>query len=248
MLDELKLPSKQAFAGFPDHPHRGFETCSIMLEGEMEHQDSVGNRGVIGPGGVQWMTAGRGIIHSEMPRVTDGILHGFQLWINLPKKDKMCKPRYQDYQAKDIPIASGGDGVSVRVMAGETFGVSGPIKMRNPGMLLDVRLSKGATITQAVPSDWNGFAYVYFGSGNISGTNAKEEHTLVFGPGDHMQATAQPGGELRFLLIAGRPIGEPIVQHGPFVMNTRDEITQAFVDYQNGMLQNPADNPWKDEI
>ncbi|KAG1659279.1 hypothetical protein FOA52_008208 [Chlamydomonas sp. UWO 241] len=232
MLDELKLPAKAAFAGFPDHPHRGFETCSIMLEGEIEHRDSVGNKGVIRPGGVQWMTAGRGIIHSEMPRPTEGILHGFQLWINLPAKDKMCKPRYQDYQASDIPIATG-EGVSVRVMAGESLGTVGPIKMRNPGMLLDVRLSPNATLKQSVPSDWNGFCYVYAGSGTVSGSAAKIEQALLMGAGDHVEAVAGAGSDgMRFLLIAGRPIGEPIVQHGPFVMNTREEIQQAFTDYQ----------------
>lgn len=248
MLDELKLPSSQAFAGFPDHPHRGFETCSIVLEGEIEHRDSAGNQGVIGPGGVQWMTAGRGIIHSEMPRTTDGMLHGFQLWINLPKKDKMCKPRYQDYQAKDIPIAEK-EGASVRVMAGESLNVTGPIKTRNPSLLLDCRLSKhAAAFRQPVPEDFNGFMYVYEGSGSICGTKASPETTLVMGPGDHIEA--QPSGEegLKFLLVAGKPIGEPVVQHGPFVMNTQEEIYQAFRDYQNGQLQNPEDNPWQDEL
>ncbi|GLC68092.1 hypothetical protein PLESTF_000645200 [Pleodorina starrii] len=248
MLDELKLPAKAAFAGFPDHPHRGFETCSIMLEGVMEHQDSQGNHGVIGPGGVQWMTAGRGIIHSEMPKSTDGMLWGFQLWINLPKKDKMCKPRYQDYQRGDIPVVESSPGASVRVMAGSHAGVTGPIQMRNPGLLMDVRLAPGASVSQEVPEGWNGFAYVYDGEGKISGSRAQPEHALVLGPGDHVVATAGSGsGGLKFLLIAGRPIGEPIVQHGPFVMNTQEEIYQAFRDYQTGQLQNPADNPWKDD-
>mmetsp|Transcript_21360 Transcript_21360/g.46698 ORF Transcript_21360/g.46698 Transcript_21360/m.46698 type:complete len:293 (-) Transcript_21360:786-1664(-) len=247
MLDELKLPAKAAFAGFPDHPHRGFETCSIMLSGQMEHKDSAGNHGVIGPGGVQWMTAGRGIIHSEMPKSTEGLLHGFQLWINLPAKDKMCKPRYQDYQASDIPVAEQ-DGVSVRVMAGESLGVTGPIKMRNPGMLLDCRLSKGANFSQPVPEDWSGFAYVYHGAGKISGTKATPEQALVLGEGDHLVASTDSEEGLRFLLIAGRPIKEPIVQHGPFVMNTEQQIQQAFMDYQTGRLQNPDDNPWQDEL
>lgn len=252
MLDELKLPAKQAFAGFPDHPHRGFETCSIMLEGVMEHRDSQGNQGVIGPGGVQWMTAGRGIIHSEMPKVTDGILWGFQLWINLPKKDKMCKPRYQDYQKGDIPVVElpGAPGSSVRVMAGtsSTGGVTGPIRMRNPGLLMDVRLGAGGSFKQEVPEGWNGFAYVYDGEGKICGTKATPEHAMVLGPGDHVEATAGASAGLRFLLIAGKPIGEPIVQHGPFVMNTQEEIYQAFADYQSGRLQNKDDNPWQDEL
>lgn len=255
MLDELKLPANQAAAGFPDHPHRGFETCSIMLEGEMEHKDSAGNQGIIGPGGVQWMTAGRGIIHSEMPRSVRGRLWGFQLWVNLPSKDKFCKPRYQDYQAADIPVASA-EGASVRVMAGESLGMTGPIKMRNPGLLLDVRLTPGASFKQLVPRGWSGFAYVYAGSGTMSGTPAPLQHALVLGDGDYVEAAAAAaagaapaeGAEgFKFLLIAGQPIKEPIVQHGPFVMNTQQEIMQAFQDYQSGRLQNPADNPWAED-
>ncbi|MEW5301476.1 MAG: hypothetical protein WDW36_004335 [Sanguina aurantia] len=246
MLDELHLPAAAAFAGFPNHPHRGFETCSIMLEGEMEHKDSCGNKGVIGPGGVQWMTAGRGIIHSEMPKGTTGNMHGFQLWINLPAKDKLCKPRYQDYQASDIPVATSG-GVSVRVMAGECMGTSGPIKMRNPGTLLDVRLEAGASFSHRVSSEWSGFVYVYTGGGVVCGSKAVAQHAMVMGAGDMVEAVASDSG-MRFLLIAGRPINEPIVQHGPFVMNTQDEIQQAFADYQSGKLQNPSDDVWQDEL
>ncbi|KAI7838766.1 hypothetical protein COHA_007559 [Chlorella ohadii] len=256
MLDELKMPAHEAAAGFPDHPHRGFETCSIMLRGKMEHADSMGNKGVIGDGGVQWMTAGRGVIHSEMPVVTSGDLHGFQLWINLPAKDKMMKPRYQDYQAEDIPVAEK-DGASVRVMAGDSMGIHGPIKLRNPGLLLDVRLAPGATWQQAVPTEWNGFAavptewngfaYVYEGAGRIGDKAAQPEHAYVLhNEGDTVQATASEAG-LKFLLICGKPIGERIVQHGPFVMNHELEIRQAFMDYQEGKLQRPEDNPWVDE-
>lgn len=246
MLDELKMPAHEASAGFPNHPHRGFETCSIMLSGKMEHKDSMGNEGVIGPGGVQWMTAGRGIIHSEMPVVTSGQLHGFQLWINLPAKDKMCKPRYQDLQADDIPVAEK-DGASVRVMAGSSLGVAGPIKLRNPGLLLDVRLAPGAKLAQHVPEAWNGFAYVYEGKGRIGDKSAQPEHAYVLhNEGDTVQATAGEEG-LKFLLICGQPIGEPIKQHGPFVMNTDAEIQQAFRDYQSGVLQRAEDNPWKDD-
>ncbi|CAD7702116.1 unnamed protein product [Ostreobium quekettii] len=244
MLDELRLPASEATAGFPDHPHRGFETCSIMISGKMEHRDSAGNHGVIGPGGVQWMTAGRGIVHSEMPKVTSGDLWGFQLWINLPQKDKFVKPRYQDYQAEEIPVVEKG-GLTVRVMAGESYGATGPIQMRNPGMLLDVQLAPGAEFSQPIPSEWSGFAYVCDGSGTISGTRGSRRQALVFGPGDHVQAAADAGESMRFLLVAGRPINEPIVQHGPFVMNTQEEIRQAFVDYQTGKLQNPEDNPWE---
>ncbi|KAF6260846.1 RmlC-like cupin domain-containing protein [Scenedesmus sp. NREL 46B-D3] len=271
MLDELKLPLHQASAGFPDHPHRGFETCSIMLEGEMQHKDSAGNAGVIGPGGVQWMTAGRGLVHSEMPVGRQGRLWGFQLWINLPAKHKMTKPRYQDYQASDIPAVEAG-GSRVRVMAGRHAGTTGPIVMKNPGMLFDVILQPGAAVTLQVPRGWAGFAYVYDGAGSISGSTARVHHALVLGDGDHITAqgaaaagaggaAAAPGpghgdgsdsngygqGEgsgLKFLLVAGQPIGEPIVQHGPFVMNSQAEIAQAFTDYQAGRLQDPRDNVW----
>ena len=221
-----------------------------MLSGKIEHKDSVGNHGVIGPGGVQWMTAGRGIVHSEMPVLTQGDLHGFQLWINLPAKDKMVKPRYQDLQAEDIPVASA-PGASVRVMAGSSGGVEGPLKLRNPGMLLDVRLEAGAEWSQQVPQEWNGFAYVYEGAGKLSGNSVAPQHAYVLGPGqeegDQVLANAGPAG-LKFLLIAGRPINEPIVQYGPFVMNHPLEIQQAFADYRSGKLQNPDDNPWNDEL
>ncbi|KAK9826662.1 hypothetical protein WJX74_008539 [Apatococcus lobatus] len=243
MLDELKCPADQASAGFPDHPHRGFETCSIMLSGEMEHYDSAGNHGIIGPGGVQWMTAGRGLVHSEMPHTKDGMMWGFQLWINLPAKDKMVKPRYQDYQADEIPSVRK-DGATVRVMAGESWGTIGPIKLRNPGFLLDVTLQKGGRFVQPVPPEWTTFAYVCQGSGRLGSTDAKIEQTHVFGEGDHVEATSEAEDGMRFLLLAGRPIGEPIVQYGPFVMNTQQEIQQAFHDYQSGQLQSKDDNPW----
>lgn len=252
--------------------HRGFETCSIMLSGKMEHRDSVGNHGVIGPGGVQWMTAGRGIIHSEMPVVTEGDLHGFQLWINLPAKDKMTKPKYQDLQADDIPVSEF-QGGSTRVMAGKYSSVDGPLKLRNPGLLLDVRLKANCPPwSHQIVSEWNAFAYVYQGSGKLGEKNASMQHAYIFSnAGDTVTAEAGPEG-LRFLLIAGLPINEPIVQYGtalalilfksnalvhmltivsdaigPFVMNSELEIQQAFHDYHAGKLQNPNDNPWIDE-
>lgn len=248
MLDELKLPADRASAGFPDHPHRGFETCSIMLSGRMEHADSMGNHGVIGPGGVQWMTAGRGVVHSEMPVVEEGLLHGFQLWINLPKKDKLCKPRYQDYQPSAIPVLEAG-GVRVRVMAGSAAlggaEAAGPIRLRNPGVLLDVSLAPGAVWSQEVPSDLNAFCYVYQGSGAIGGSSVAAEHAAVLGTeGTEVAAEGSAGEGLSFLLCAGRPIREPVVQHGPFVMNTQEEIAQAFADYRAGRLQSAGDDVW----
>uniref|UniRef100_A0A7S1GG26 Pirin n=1 Tax=Picochlorum oklahomense TaxID=249345 RepID=A0A7S1GG26_9CHLO len=248
MLDELRLPAEKASAGFPDHPHRGFETCTIMKRGKMEHRDSVGNKGVICDGGVQWMTAGRGIVHSEMPVVSEGDLHGFQLWINLPAKDKMVKPRYQDIQAPDIPVVQFEGGGHARVMAGVCEGVEGPLKLRNPGLLLDVTVpASSQTWNQTIPREWNGFAYVYDGAGTISDMRVEEQHAYIFAQegGDFVAAKADVASkEMSFLLIAGKPIGEPIVQYGPFVMNHELEIAQAFQDYRTGRLQNPTDDPW----
>lgn len=259
MLDELKLPVNQATAGFPDHPHRGFETCTIMLEGQMKHEDSAGNKGVIGPGGVQWMTAGRGLVHSEFPVGLDGRLWGFQLWINLPAAHKMMKPRYQDYQAADIPVVEDAASSStVRVMAGSHAGTVGPITMVNPGMLLDVVLGPGGSVRLEVPQDYSSFAYVYDGAGEISGTPVSLHHAIVLGPGDHLTAAAAAAGGspgdtsssssssqgLKFLLMAGAPIKEPIVQQGPFVMNSKEEILQAYMDYSAGRLQDPNDDVW----
>ncbi|KAL6776098.1 hypothetical protein ACKKBG_A19830 [Auxenochlorella protothecoides x Auxenochlorella symbiontica] len=247
MLDELKMPAHEASAGFPDHPHRGFETCSIMLSGKMEHRDSYGNHGVIGPGGVQWMTAGRGIVHSEMPKVTEGMLHGFQLWINLPAKDKMVKPRYQDVQADAIPAVEG-PGHSVRVMAGSVGATAGPLTLRNPGLLLDVRLEPGAEWSTEVTPDWNGFSYVYEGAGRIGGSPAAVENLQVFGnEGSTVIARAAEDRPLKFLLAFGKPIGEKVIQYGPFVMNHELEIQQAFADYHSGRLQNPNDDVWAAE-
>lgn len=211
MLDQLKLKASEASAGFPDHPHRGFETMTYVLDGKVEHRDSVGNHGVIGPGGVQWMTAGRGIVHSEFPAVTTGELHGFQLWINLPAKDKMCKPRYQDLTAEQIPTTTL-PGASVRVMAGTVGDVTGPLKLRNPGSFLDIRIEAGQEFKHHVPSEWNAFLYPYEGSGRVSGQSVSMEHAYILGnDGDEVVATAGKEG-LKFLLFAGRPINEPIVQ------------------------------------
>eukprot|EP01024_Parvocaulis_polyphysoides_P007125 TRINITY_DN12145_c0_g1_i1.p2 TRINITY_DN12145_c0_g1~~TRINITY_DN12145_c0_g1_i1.p2 ORF type:complete len:199 (-),score=28.79 TRINITY_DN12145_c0_g1_i1:30-581(-) len=180
-----------------------------------------------------------------MPKVTTGDIWGFQLWINLPKKDKMVKPRYQDYESDEIPSVQK-DGASVRVMAGEFEGVTGPIVMRNPGLLMDVSISQGGSFTKSFPENWNGFAYVCDGSGKVGDKEASRENAYVFGTGDHVSAETDKNEGLRFLLVAGQPIGEPIVQHGPFVMNTQEEIYQAFMDYQTGKLQDPNDNVWEE--
>lgn len=194
------------------------------------------------------MTAGRGIVHSEMPVVTDGDLHGFQLWVNLPAAQKMTKPYYQDIQADQIPVVDPSPGSTVRVMGGASGGAMGPIKLRNGGLLLDVRLAPGAAWDQEVPSKWNSFAYVYEGGGSLGGQAVAIQHAYVFGnEGDTVRASAGAEG-LKFLLVAGQPINEPIVQHGPFVMNHPLEIQQAFADYRSGKLQNPNDNVWQEEL
>lgn len=189
------------------------------------------------------MTAGRGIVHSEMPVVTSGDLHGFQLWINLPKRLKMQKPRYQDYQADSIQTIDDKD-AKVRVISGNYKGISGPVVIQNPSMLLDVTVKPGGTFTQQIAEDWSGFAYIIDGAGKLGGTKGSREQALVLGKGDEIIASTDDAEGFRFLLIAGQPIKEPIVQHGPFVMNTKDEIYQAFEDYQSGHLQNPNDDVW----
>src|SRR6266550_7746688 len=220
--------------GAPDHPHRGFETVTYILEGAIEHEDSQGNRGRIGAGDVQWMTAGSGVIHSELPSEdilrNGGRLHGFQLWVNLPRADKMMKPRYQELRAADIPAATSSDGkVRVTVIAGESLGTRASIDTRTPIMYLHVRLAAGASFTQPIPESYNAFAFVI--SGQVS--NARENDMILFGrDGDSVTITTEKGAEL--LLIGGVPLNEPVARYGPFVMNTAGEIRQAMLDYQNG--------------
>ena len=224
--------------GAPDHPHRGFETVSYILEGAIEHQDSQGNRGRIGPGDVQWMTAGSGVIHSEMPseeiRRNGGRLHGFQLWVNLPRRDKMMKPRYQELHAAEIPTAKSEDGkVTVTVIAGESLGTRASIDTRTPIMVLHVRLAAGAWFTQIVPESYNAFAFVIGGEATFGDRLARENDAVLFErDGDAVAIATESGGEL--LLIGGVPLNEPVARYGPFVMNTTGEIRQAMLDYQSG--------------
>src|SRR6266487_4449295 len=220
--------------GAPDHPHRGFETVTYVLDGAIEHEDSQGNRGRIGPGDVQWMTAGSGVIHSEMPaeeiRRNGGRLHGFQLWVNLPRRDKMMTPRYQELRAAEIPTATSADGkVKVTVIAGESLGTRASIDTRTPIMYLHVRLAAGASFTQPIPENYNAFAFVI--NGQVS--NARENDMILFDrDGDSVTITTEKGAEL--LLIGGVPLNEPVARYGPFVMNTAGEIRQAMLDYQSG--------------
>lgn len=229
--------------GAPDHPHRGFETVTYMLEGRMEHRDSQGNSGQLGPGDVQWMTAGSGVIHSEMPEASfaarGGRMHGFQLWVNLPARDKMMRPRYQEVSGSQIPVGRSADGaVTVRVVAGESLGASAVIATRTPIVYLDCRLESGASLAQPVLPEFRAFAYVVEGQGLFGpeGRAAREHQLVLFGDGDEVLIQAAPGASLRVLLIAGVPLGEPVARYGPFVMNTRAEIEQALDDYQSGRL------------
>jgi len=224
--------------GAPDHPHRGFETVTYILEGAVEHEDSQGNRGRIGAGDVQWMTAGSGVIHSELPseeiRQKGGRMHGFQLWVNLPRRDKMMNPRYQELRASEIPTAKSADGkVTVTVIAGESLGVKASIDTRTPIMYLHVKLAPGAKFTQAIPDNYNAFAFLISGEAKFGDRVANENDMVLFErDGDSVTTATEKGAEL--LLIGGVPLNEPIARYGPFVMNTMGEIRQAMIDYQSG--------------
>ena len=228
--------------GAPDHPHRGFETITYMLEGEFEHEDSAGHRGVLRPGDVQWMTAGAGIVHSEMPsrriREKGGRVHGFQIWVNLPARLKMTRPRYQEVSADKIPEAASEDGnASVRVIAGEALGARAVIDTHIPIVYQDWKIGPGADVTVALPREQHALAYVFQGSalaGN-EGREIRDGQLALFGPGDAVRFRGAAGAG-RLLLLAGVPIGEPVARYGPFVMNTQQEIAQAVRDYQSGRM------------
>lgn len=237
MLDEFHSDDPDDYVkGFPDHPHRGFETVTYMLEGAMEHRDSLGNRGRLGPGSAQWMTAGRGIIHSEMPKQERGLMWGFQLWVNLAAKKKMSRPRYQDIAPERIPDATQ-DGALVRVVAGEALGKFGPVDgIDIAPQMLDVKLGAGARFRQPIPRAHNAFVYVFDGAAQIGPAKKRVAagELAVLGPGDSFVATAESNA--RLLLLSGAPIGEPVARYGPFVMNTDDEIKRAIDDYRGGRL------------
>jgi redox-sensitive bicupin YhaK (pirin superfamily) len=232
--------------GAPDHPHRGFETVSYILEGKMQHKDSVGNSGLLSSGDVQWMTAGGGVVHSEMPeanfRLTGGRMHGFQIWVNLPKRDKMMNPRYQDIPKERIPEAKTEDGkVKVRVIAGESLGVKAVIDTRTPIMFLHFTLQPGGKVIQTVPREYNAMAYLINGKGEFGPdqTEAGESQTVMFAPdADEVtfEVSESATAPMDLLLLAGVPLNEPVVRYGPFVMNTEEEIYQAVEDYRNGKM------------
>ena len=239
MLDEFGTDRAEDYlAGFPDHPHRGFETVTYMLDGRMRHKDNHGNEGLLVPGSVQWMTAGRGLVHSEMPEQHEGRMRGFQLWVNLPAKDKLVEPRYQEFAPDRIPVAKPSAGVSVKVIAGDVDGVHGPIvQPATDPLYLDIGLDAGRDWQTTLPEGHNAFAYVFEGVATIGdGEDARalETHELaVLGGGDLFKVRAGDAGA-RLILVAGRPLGEPVARYGPFVMNTKEQIMQAFVDFQEG--------------
>lgn len=240
LLDEFKSEeSTEYIGGFPDHPHRGFETVTYMLAGVMEHKDHRGNTGRIAAGDVQWMTAGRGIIHSEMPKQHEGLMWGFQLWINLPAKEKMCEPRYQDVPHEAIPEVIGSDGTRVRVIAGEFRGTPGAVKgITTRPLYLDIALARDGQFAQEIPQGHTALCYVFEGQGEFGGSQAGEGRRLstgqlgVLGDGDGL--SARTDGGVRFLLLAAQPLLEPVARLGPFVMNTRGELLQALQDYDEG--------------
>jgi redox-sensitive bicupin YhaK (pirin superfamily) len=236
MLDHFGSDDPDEYiAGFPEHPHRGFVTLTYMLDGHMEHRDSMGNRGDLRAGGAQWMKAASGVIHSEMPKQTNGLMRGFQLWINLPAAEKMSDPAYQEFAPEAIPEVAG-EGVRARVLAGEYSGQRGVIDDPHTDLLyLDVSLAANAHFSLPLASTYTAFTYVYEG-GALIGQNDLPQHSLtVLRQGDDVEISAGPAGA-RFILVAGRPIGEAAVQYGPFVMNSREEIEQAMRDYRDGTL------------
>jgi quercetin 2,3-dioxygenase len=227
-------PVEGPIRGFPMHPHRGIETVTYMLEGATQHRDSLGNSGLIGPGDVQWMTSGRGILHEEMPRRgPNGNIYGFQLWVNLPAAQKMTAPRYQEVAAATIP-AYEKDGLRVRVVAGSFAGITGPVtQIAAAPLYLDVQMAPDTEFTQAIPAGHTALAYLFEGEALFGGQTVASVHMLKFTDGDHLRVRTE-NSPARFMLIAGMPFREPIVPYGPFVMNTREEIQQTLNDLRNG--------------
>ena len=243
MLDAFGSDAASDYiGGFPSHPHRGFETVTIMLEGRMRHKDSVGNIGLLEPGSVQWMTAGRGIIHSEMPEQEEGRMAGFQLWVNLAAKDKMTAPTYRDVAPADVPVVALDGGVSLRVIAGQARGVLGAVQRpTTEPLVLDIVLPAGQTFDAALPAGHNAFVYVYGGGvvtiGEGASARVDSERMAILAndaAADGVRLTAET--DARVLLVAGAPLNEPIAQYGPFVMNSTAEIHQAVADFQRGAL------------
>lgn len=223
-------------AGFPEHPHRGFETVTYMLAGRMRHRDSAGNEGLVSAGGVQWMTAGRGVAHSEMPEQNEGLMEGFQLWLNLPARDKMCEPWYRDIPAEEVPRFTLPSGAEVQVIAGSTHGIDGAVQREaTQPLYLDIHLPEGVEFEQPLPAGHNAFFYVYRGEVVVDGKAVPQTRMAIL---DNAQGAdgvrIKADSESRLILVAGRPLNEPIAQYGPFVMNTNAEVFQAVEDFRAG--------------
>jgi len=243
MLDAFSSDNPDDYiAGFPDHPHRGFETVTYMLSGHMRHRDSAGHEGLLENGGVQWMTAGRGVIHSEIPEQVDGLMEGFQLWLNLPSRRKMTEPWYRDFPSGAIPEYVTTQGVTVRVIAGSSNGVTGAVtrEITEP-LYLDIHVPAGSEFSTALPASHNAFIYVYRGAVTVGSVPVESRRMGILSntdtPGNSPGAdgvTLRATEDARLILIAGKPLNEPIVQYGPFVMNAQHEIHQALSDYNNG--------------
>ncbi|MFC5547434.1 pirin family protein [Massilia aerilata] len=223
-------------AGFPEHPHRGFETVTYMLAGRMRHRDSAGNEGVVSDGGVQWMTAGRGVAHSEMPEQNEGLMEGFQLWLNLPAKDKMCAPWYRDIPNQEVPRFALPSGAAVQVIAGSSHGVDGAVQREaTQPLYLDIHLPQGVEFAQPLPAGHNAFFYVYRGEVVVDGKAVPQARMAILDNAEEADGVrVKASADARFILIAGRPLNEPIAQYGPFVMNTNAEVFQAVEDFRAG--------------
>lgn len=234
LLDEFGSDNPNDYiAGFPPHPHRGFETITYMINGKFTHKDTAGNEGHLSDGGVQWMTAGKGVIHSEMPEQTEGLVRGFQLWFNLPKEKKMIDPAYHDIQADQIPVVELEDG-KVKVISGTFQDATGPGRPHTGMMYLDVHMNSKQDITLPIDNGWNGFIYVYEGS--VDANMSVPKGNLAVLDTEHDFLCTSTVENTRFILVAGQPLNEPVARGGPFVMNTKGEILQAFEDYQSGRL------------
>ncbi|MBN7137708.1 hypothetical protein A7A76_23710 [Lysobacter enzymogenes] len=239
LLDEFGTDRPEDYlAGFPEHPHRGFETVTYMLDGRMRHRDNHGNEGVLVPGSVQWMTAGRGLVHSEMPEQEEGRMRGFQLWVNLPAREKMTEPKYQEFAPERIVQLAPAAGVQVKLIAGQIGDVRGPIRQpATDPVYIDVELQSGAAWEYELPEGHNAFAYVYEGGVSLGdGDDARivEAQEMAVLAGGSTLKLADGGRGSRLIVVAGRPLREPVARYGPFVMNTKQEIMQAFVDFQEG--------------
>lgn len=242
MLDAFRNENPDDYiGGFPDHPHRGFETVTYMIAGRMRHHDSVGNQGLLGPGGAQWMTTGSGLIHSELPEQEEGLMEGFQLWLNLPASQKMIAPSYRDIPPAAIPEYADENGVVVRVIAGASHGVNGAVQRPDTEPLyLDVHLPAGSRFVQPIAAGHNAFTYTYRGSVSIAGTTVADRTMAIMANDSAAAVRIEALEAARVLIIAGQPLNEPIAQYGPFVMNTAEQIHQAMHDYQAGKFEATA--------